>query len=137
MGSKIILKVCRSCVRDNPQSDACLLNEATLRATYQKKVKKGLLGGQLCELQFVDCLTNCQNPNSVQIERDDGDMLFGNINTQKQIDHIMETVKTCSNACHALGPSEELEEQLVFVRPKQEWREGLDATPADRRLLKK
>lgn len=136
MGSNIILKVCRSCVRDNPQSDPCFLNEATLRATYQKKVKKGLLSGQICELQFVDCLTNCQNPNSVQIERDDGEMLFGGINHQKQVDQIIEVVKTNTNACHALGPSEELEEQLVFVRPKQEWREGLDATPADRRKLK-
>ncbi len=137
MSSKITLLVCRSCIRDNPQSDPCFLNEATLRATYQKKIKKGLLGGDLCELRITDCLTNCQNPNSVQIERDDGEMLFGGILTQKNADQVIDLVKTVVNACHALGPSEELEEKLVFVRPKQEWREGLDATPADRRILKK
>ncbi|QQR79557.1 MAG: hypothetical protein IPJ69_09355 [Deltaproteobacteria bacterium] len=103
MSSKIILKVCRSCIRDNPQSDPCFLNEATLKATYQKKIKKPILGEPICELRLVDCLTNCQNPNSVQIERDDGDMLLGSINSQKNIDQVIELVKTVGECLSCFG----------------------------------
>jgi predicted metal-binding protein len=132
MKQKITLMVCRSCIVQNSQEDSCLKDEASLRQTYEKKLKTGFFGARLAELQIVDCLTNCENPNSVQINREDGEMLFGFIRSEKQMDELIELVKKLRDSKKPLAPSEALKKNLTFVRPHREWRKGKDAFHADR-----
>jgi predicted metal-binding protein len=132
MKQKITLMVCRSCIAQNPQEDPCMKDEAALRETYERKLKTGFLGGKLAELLVVDCLTNCENPNSVQVNREDGEMLFGLIRSEKQIDEIIRLVKDLKDSRKSLEASEALKKQLTFVRPHREWRAGEDAYHADR-----
>jgi len=132
---KIVLQVCRSCIRDNEQSDPTLKDEATLRKTYQEKLKRGLFG-RVAELRIVDCLTNCANPNSVQIQRDDGEILFGKICSQSSVDAVIQLSDELRDPSKELVPSKILTPHLIFVRPHTQWRKGTDSTHADRIQLK-
>lgn len=132
MGShKIALLVCRSCIRENTQADPSLTSEEHLRKIYSQKLKKRLFG-KLAELRIVDCLTNCQNPNSVQIDREDGEMLFGRINNCARIDDVIQLVEKLRGKDVPFQPSESLKPCLVFVRPHRDWRSEGEAVPADR-----
>lgn len=66
---KISLKICRSCGRDNPKSAAIFRSEEGLRCFYEPRVARGFFGAlrQWADLEFVDCLTNCDTPNSVSV----------------------------------------------------------------------
>jgi predicted metal-binding protein len=128
---KIILKVCRSCVSQNLQSDPALQSETALRVTYESKIKKGLFG-KIAELQIVDCLTNCENPNAVQIDRADGEMLFGKISNEALVDEVIQLVRELRDPSKPFVPSENLKPCLVFVRPHLQWRPGNHAAHADR-----
>jgi len=132
MKQKITLRVCRSCIVQNSQEDPAMKDEASLKATYEKKLKTGLLGLKIAELQIVDCLTNCENPNSVQISRKDGEILFGLIRSEKQIDELIRLVKDLRDPKNNLEASEALKKNLTFVRPHRGWRAGEDAFHADR-----
>lgn len=132
MSQKIILKVCRSCIVQNSQGDVALKDEPTLRETFEGKLKKGFLRGKVADLQIVDCLTNCENPNSVQIDRGDSEMLLGFIRTEKEVDELIRLVNELRQTRMPFAVSEALKEKLIFVRPHRAWRSGEDAFHADR-----
>jgi len=128
----LTLKVCRSCIVQNPQTDPALRDEETLRVTYEKKVPGGFFGGRVIELCIVDCLTNCENPNSVQIDREDGEILFGGINDENSVDQIIALAKELKDLKKPLEASLLLKSRCMFSRPHREWRSGGDAVHADR-----
>src|SRR4030095_7333744 len=128
----ITLKVCRSCIVQNPQSDPCLKDEETLKATYEAKLGRGFFGGLSIKLCISDCLTNCENPNSVQIDREDGEILFGKISDEKSVDQIVELAKELKDLKKPLEASEALKSRCMFTRPHREWRPGSDAVHAVR-----
>src|SRR4030095_907181 len=128
----LILKVCRSCVVQNPQTDPALKNEEALRETYEKKLPGGLFGGRAIDLCVVDCLTNCENPNSVQIEREDGEILFGKISDEESVDQVIALAKELKDLKKPLEASPSLKSRCMFSRPHREWRPGDDAVHADR-----
>jgi predicted metal-binding protein len=132
MKSKTLsLKVCRSCVVQNQQSDPLFKDEESLRMAYERKIKQGLFG-RVAELCIVDCLTNCENPNSVQIDREDGEILFGRISEENLVDQVVELAKKLKDLQRPLEPSEALKSRCMFTRPHPEWRPGEDAAHADR-----
>ncbi len=128
---KVTVLVCRSCIRENPQSEPALANEESLRITYKRKLKRGFFRN-LAELQIVDCLTNCQNPNSVQIDCEDGEMLFGRISTCQKVDEIVVLVNKLRDLSEPLKTSEILAENLIFVRSHRDWRSDGNIIHADR-----
>jgi|GEM_PF-2572076 len=133
--SSITLKVCRSCIVQNPQNDPCLKDEDALRTTYEKRLPRGLFGSRPIELCVVDCLTNCENPNSVQIDREDGEILFGKINDEASVDQIVALARDLKDLRKPLEASPPLKSRCMFSRPHREWRPGEDPVHADRFLL--
>ncbi len=131
MGKKVTLLVCRSCIRENKQADPCLIDEPTLRATYARKLKKGWFGKK-AELRVVDCLTNCQNSNSAQINREDGEILFGKISSEVLVDEVIQLAVTLSDTQQPLAASDSLKQCFIHTRPHRQWRQGEDSVPADR-----
>ncbi|MBL7684523.1 MAG: hypothetical protein JNK65_00605 [Deltaproteobacteria bacterium] len=129
--SKITLMVCRSCITENAQQDAVFKDESTLRKTYEKKLKTGLFS-KLATLRIVDCLTNCENPNSVQIENENEEMLLGLIKSESQIDEVIRLIADLRATGRKLSPSEALKKNLVFVRPHRSWNQEKQAVAADR-----
>jgi predicted metal-binding protein len=128
---KLTLLVCRSCIRENKQTDPKLMDEETLRATYTKKMKKTFFG-QIAELRFLDCLTNCQNPDSVQINRGDQEMLFGKISSERRVDEVVELVRNLRDSKKPLAPSDTLKPCLVFVRSQATPKSGEAPIRGDR-----
>jgi hypothetical protein len=139
MGSqKVVIKVCRSCVRENAQAEPRLCNETCLRSTWGaaaacRTVEKGgllarlldlpaALGGRparVAGLQVVDCLTGCDNPNSVQLERGDFDMLLGRISTMALVDAVVDLARALEDPTRPFVPSPALAPHLVFVRDRR------------------
>ncbi|MDP2600007.1 MAG: hypothetical protein Q8P84_04645 [Deltaproteobacteria bacterium] len=65
---KIIVSVCRSCIRDNAQSDAALANEECLKNTWLKKLKKGFFGkiadpSSISKCNAWESEVGCGNPS--------------------------------------------------------------------------
>jgi predicted metal-binding protein len=132
MAQKITLMVCRSCIDQNAQSDPALQDQAALHKTYEKKLKTGFFRSKIAELRFVDCLTNCENPNAVQIDREDGEILLGLIRTESEVDEVIRLVKGLNESGTPLLISEKLQSNLTFIRPHRHWRTGEDTFHADR-----
>ncbi len=132
---KVTVLVCRSCIVQNKQEDPALKNEESLQRLYEKKLKKGFFG-KIAELRMVDCLTNCENPNSVQIDREDGEILFGKISDEQAMDEIVQLAEALRDSKKSLEVPPSLQKKLMFVRPHFEWRAGEDAVHADRFPLK-
>ncbi len=131
MSHKITLLVCRSCIRENAQTDPCFQDNDALEKTYAEKLKKGFFGHH-AELRLTDCLTNCQNSNAVEICRADGQILLGLIRSEKDVDQVIDLVKTLKDSSAPLQVSDELQEKMVCVRSAAAWRAGTEAAPADR-----
>ena len=129
--SKTTLFVCRSCVLQNTQKDPSFQSEKILKETYEKKLKKGFFG-KIAELRIVDCLTNCENPNSIMIDRADEELLLGSINEEKWVDETIKLLKTLQDVSQPLQASQALESRMVYKRPRRHWKASETPFHADR-----
>jgi len=134
--SKTTLVVCRSCILQNSQKDAAFESEKKLIETYEKKLKSGFFG-KIAELRIVDCLTNCENPNSVLIDRQGEELLLGNIDEEKWADETIKLLKTLKDPSQPLQASQALASRTVYKRPHRRWEASNKAFHADRIRLPK
>lgn len=115
MASKIKLLVCRSCIRDNPQSDSLFASVENAKQVYGKKLRRNFFGTH-AELKWVDCLTNCHRPNSVQIETLSGEeILFAEISSNNKMDEVIEMVKKFSKSSEPVTVPASLQENLRWI----------------------
>ena len=129
--TKTTLFVCRSCALQNTQKDPSFQSEKILRETYEKKLKKGFFG-KIAELRIVDCLTNCENPNSVMIDRENEELLLGNINEEKWVNEVVKLLKKLQDNSQPLQVSPALESRMVYKRPHRHWKASETPFHADR-----
>ena len=115
---KITLDICASCLRDNPQQESLLQNIPQLVAHYQKHLKPGWFRKHP-KVRLVDCLSNCRNGNSVQINRDDGAILLGQINSAELITAIIKLAQKLRGPS-PLEVSTELAKYVARVMPPQD-----------------
>ncbi|MDP2600009.1 MAG: hypothetical protein Q8P84_04655 [Deltaproteobacteria bacterium] len=73
------------------------------------------------ELKIADCLTNCHKPNSVQISRDDGEMLLGWICSESLVDEVVKLADQLKKGTTPLKPSTALKEKLIEIHPVTKW----------------
>ena len=117
---KITVVFCRSCIRDNEQKNPTFSDEKKVQELYEEKLKKRWFG-KIAELKMSDCLTNCRNPNSVKIEREDGEILFGWINDLEQVDQIVALAESLKNPKSVLRSTENLADKVIWSRGPEEW----------------
>ncbi len=120
MKNNITIEVCFSCLRDNEQSDPLLQDPKQLMAHYEKQLK-GRLWGKQAKFRFVDCLTNCDSGNSVQINRKDGGILFSKINSTDLTNEVISLALHLRKK-NPLQESSALKEHLARIMPIQDGR---------------
>lgn len=117
----VTVLICQSCIATNVQgceffSETRIVHDAVSRR-YRKRLFK-----RPVRFFFVDCLGNCRNPNSVQIDREDGSLLYGRIQDEETFQAILDLGEKLNDTKTPLNDVQACAPNFIEYIPPTDWK---------------